>query len=83
MKNYVKNYNMLDDYVNYEIRHDYQDQSQMLPYLYVFPTEEETQKYVEYLTGYISQILEHTHTWRLKYKVYLYLWCFIIYIPIK
>jgi hypothetical protein len=34
----------------------------MLPYLYVFPTkEEETQKYVDYLTGYISQKLEHTH----------------------
>jgi hypothetical protein len=41
MKNYVKNYIILDDYVNYEIRHDYQDQSKMLPYLYVFPTKEE------------------------------------------
>jgi hypothetical protein len=47
MKNYVLNYNVLDDYVTYEIRHDYQDQSKMLPCLYVFPTkEEETQKYI-------------------------------------
>jgi hypothetical protein len=41
MKNYVKNYNVPDDYVTYEVRHDYQDQSKMLPYLYVFPTKEE------------------------------------------
>jgi hypothetical protein len=41
MKNYVKNYGVLDDYVTYEITHDYQDQSKMLPYLYVFPTKEE------------------------------------------
>jgi hypothetical protein len=34
----------------------------MLPYLYVFPTkEEETQKCIDYLNGYVSQILEHTH----------------------
>ena len=34
----------------------------MLPFLYVFPTkEEETQKYEDYLTGYISQILEHIY----------------------
>jgi hypothetical protein len=34
----------------------------MLPYLYVFPTkEEETQKYIDYLNGYVSQILEHIH----------------------
>jgi hypothetical protein len=37
-------------------------QSKMLPYLYVFPTkEEETQKYEDCLTGYISQILEHIY----------------------
>jgi hypothetical protein len=60
IKNYVPNYSVLDDYVTYEIRHDYQDQSKMLPYLYVFPTkEEETQKYIDYLNGYVSQILEH------------------------
>jgi hypothetical protein len=62
MKNYVLNYNILDDYVTYEIRHDYQDQSKMLQYLYVFPTEEEeTQKYIDYLNGYVSQILEHIY----------------------
>jgi hypothetical protein len=34
----------------------------MLPYLYVFPTkEEETQKYIDYLNGYVSQILEHIY----------------------
>jgi hypothetical protein len=60
MKNYVKNCNIPDDYVTYEIRHDYQDQSKMLPYLYVFPTkEEETQKYIDYLNGYVSQILNY------------------------
>jgi hypothetical protein len=37
-----------------------QDQYKMLPYLYVFPTkEEETQKHIDYLNGYVSQILEH------------------------
>jgi hypothetical protein len=62
MKNYVKNYTIPDDYVTYEIRHDYQDQSKMLPYLYVFPTKEvETQKYIDYLNSYISQILEHIY----------------------
>jgi hypothetical protein len=61
MKNYVWNNNILEDYVTYEIGHDYQDQSKMLPYLYVFPTkEEETQEYLDYLNGYFSQILEHT-----------------------
>jgi hypothetical protein len=55
MRNYVPNYNVLEDYVTYEIRHDYQDQSKMLPYLYVFPTQEEkTQKYIDYLHGYVS-----------------------------
>jgi hypothetical protein len=59
-KNYVPNTNIPGDYVNYEIRHDYQDQSKILPYLYVFPTKEvETQKYIDYLNSYISQILEH------------------------
>jgi hypothetical protein len=34
----------------------------MLPYLYIFPTkEEETQKYLDYLNGYVSQILEHIY----------------------
>jgi hypothetical protein len=34
----------------------------MLPYLYVFPTkEEDTQKYIDYLNGYVSQILEHIY----------------------
>jgi hypothetical protein len=34
----------------------------MLPYLYVFPTKEtETQKYLDYLNGYISQILGHIY----------------------
>jgi hypothetical protein len=34
----------------------------MLPYLYIFPTKEtETQKYLDYLNGYISQILEHIY----------------------
>jgi hypothetical protein len=62
MKNYVLNENVPGDYVTYEIRHDYQDQSKMLPYLYVFPTkEEETHKYIDYLNGYISQILEHIY----------------------
>jgi hypothetical protein len=62
LKNYVPNYSVLDDYVTYEIRHDYQDKSKMLPYLYVFPTkEEETQKYIDYLNGYVSQILEHIY----------------------
>jgi hypothetical protein len=62
MKDYVLNENVLGDYVTYEIRHDYQDQSKMLPYLYVFPTkEEETQKYIDYLNGYVSQILEHIY----------------------
>jgi hypothetical protein len=62
MKNYVKNYNVPEDYVTYEIRHDYQDQSKILPYLYVFPTkEEETQKYLDYLNGYVFQILEHIY----------------------
>jgi hypothetical protein len=36
MKNYVPNYSVPDDYVTYEIRHDYQDQSRMLPYLYMY-----------------------------------------------
>jgi hypothetical protein len=62
MKNYVANYSVPGDYVTYEIRHYYQDQSKMLQYLYVFPTkEEETQKYIDYLTGYVSQILEHIY----------------------
>jgi hypothetical protein len=44
MKNYIKNKNIPGDYVTYEIKHDYQNQSKMLPYLYVFPTKEtETQ----------------------------------------
>jgi hypothetical protein len=60
MKNYVPNYSVPDDYATYEIRYDYQ--SKMLPYLYVFPTkEEETQKYIDYLNGYVSQILEHIY----------------------
>jgi hypothetical protein len=33
----------------------------MLLYLYVFPTKEETQKYIDYLNGYVSQILEHRY----------------------
>jgi hypothetical protein len=34
----------------------------MLPYLYVFhPKESKTQKYLDYLNGYISQILEHIY----------------------
>jgi hypothetical protein len=34
----------------------------MLPYLYIFQTkEEETQKYLDYLNGYVSQILEHIY----------------------
>jgi hypothetical protein len=34
----------------------------MLPYLYVFPPKEnETQKNLDYLNGYISQTLEHTY----------------------
>jgi hypothetical protein len=34
----------------------------MLPYLYIFPTKEiETQKYLDYLNGYIFQILEHIY----------------------
>jgi hypothetical protein len=34
----------------------------MLPYLYIFPTkEEETQKYLDYLKGYVSQILKHIY----------------------
>jgi hypothetical protein len=34
----------------------------MLPYLYIFPTkEEETQKYLDYLNGYVLQILEHIY----------------------
>jgi hypothetical protein len=62
LRNYVPNNSILEDYVTDEIRHDYQDQYKMLPYLYVFPTkEEETQKYLDYLNGYVSQILEHTH----------------------
>jgi hypothetical protein len=62
MKGYIQNTNVPEDYVTYEIRHDYQDQSKIIPYLYVFPTkEEETQKYIDYLNGYISQILEHIY----------------------
>jgi hypothetical protein len=57
-KGFVQNKNT----PTYEIRHDYQDQSKMLPYLYVFPTKgTETQKYLYYLNGYISQILEHIY----------------------
>jgi hypothetical protein len=34
----------------------------MLPYRYVFPTKEvETQKYIDYLNEYISQILEYVY----------------------
>jgi hypothetical protein len=56
------NENVPGDYVTYEIRHDYQDQSKILQYLYIFPTkEEETQKYIDYLNGYISQILKHIY----------------------
>jgi hypothetical protein len=33
MKGYVQNTVALGDYVTYEIIHDYQDQSKMLPYL--------------------------------------------------
>jgi hypothetical protein len=62
MKGFIQNKNTPGDYVTYEIRHDYQDQSKMLPYLYVFPTkEEETQKYIDYRNGYISQIPEHIY----------------------
>jgi hypothetical protein len=62
MIGYIQNTNAPGDYVPYEIRRDYQDQSKVLPYLYVFPTkEEETQKYIDYLNGYISQILEHIY----------------------
>jgi hypothetical protein len=62
MKGYIQNKNIPGDYVTYEIRHDYQDQSKMLPYFYVFPTKkEETQRYTDYLNGYISQILEHIY----------------------
>jgi hypothetical protein len=62
MKNYIKNKNIEEDYVTYEIRHDYQDQSKMLPYLYIFPIKEEkTQKYLDYLNNYVSQILEHIY----------------------
>jgi hypothetical protein len=58
MKGYIQNPDVPGDYVTYEIRHDYQDQSKMLPYLYVFPTKkEETQKSIDYLNGYISQDL--------------------------
>jgi hypothetical protein len=41
MKGYIQNTDVPGDYVTYEIRHDYQDQSKMLPYLCVFPTKEE------------------------------------------
>jgi hypothetical protein len=52
MKNYFKNKNIEEDYVIYEIRHNYQDQSKMLLYLYIFPIkEEETQKYLDYLNS--------------------------------
>jgi hypothetical protein len=55
MKGFIQNKNTSGDYVTYEIRHDYQDQSKMLPYLYIFPTKEtETQKYLNYLNSYIS-----------------------------
>jgi hypothetical protein len=63
-KTLIKNYiiNTLGDYVTYENRHDYQDQSKMLPYLYIFPPKEnETQKYLDYLNGYISQMFEHIY----------------------
>jgi hypothetical protein len=69
MKNFIKNNNIEDDYVTYEIRHYYQDQSKMLPYLYIFPTkEEESQKYLDYLNSYVSQILEHIYCgWSSKF----------------
>jgi hypothetical protein len=32
----------------------------MLPFLYIFPeSEKETKKYLDYLNGYVSQILDH------------------------
>jgi hypothetical protein len=32
----------------------------MLPFLYIFPeSEKETKKYLYYLNGYVSQILDH------------------------
>jgi hypothetical protein len=37
MKGHIQNTDVPGDYVTYEIKHDYQDQSKMLPYLYVFP----------------------------------------------
>jgi hypothetical protein len=80
MKNYVPNYSVPDDYVNYEIRHDYQDQSKMLPYLYVFPTkEEETLKYEDYLTGNISQILEHIYGGSSAKFIYILIFCIVLY----
>jgi hypothetical protein len=81
MKNYIKNKNIEDDYVTYEIRHDYQDQSKMLPYLYIFIfpiKEEETQKYLDYLNGYVSQILEHIYGGSSS----MYLWNYFLCIQI-
>jgi hypothetical protein len=50
MKGFIQNKNTPEDYETYKIRHDYQDQSKMLQYLYVFPTKEtETQKHLDYL----------------------------------
>jgi hypothetical protein len=55
MKGFILNKNTPKNYVNYEIRYNYQDQSKILPYLYIFPTKEtKTQK--------ISQILEHIYS---------------------
>jgi hypothetical protein len=44
MKGFIQNKNIPGDYVIYEIRYDYQDQSKILPYLYVFPTKKKKHK---------------------------------------
>jgi hypothetical protein len=62
MAGYVENINVPGDYVKYELLHDYQATSRILPYLYPFPKEEyKTQQYLDYLNSYLSQILEHNH----------------------
>jgi hypothetical protein len=59
-RGYVQNTNDPNDYVCYDILHGYQSTSNMLPFLYIFPeNEKETKKYLDYLNGYVSHILDH------------------------
>jgi hypothetical protein len=75
-RDYVQNTNDPNDCLCYDIFHGYQSTSNMLPFFYIFPeNEKETKKYLDYLNGYVSQILDHT-----QYKIHRNFRNFILYL---